>query len=241
MGAMEKKRLLPALIAAILAISGAAVSLAEDPALLRGVKTKSDEEELSRTRELLGKLKEPDMAQAQKTLSEIKGNSPGEKKVTEEIMKLLSVKPAPATVSPEENAAAQKEKPKLFYFFSFSMPHPSLREAARESATTGAVMVLRGLWGADLGETVSRISEVIGKTEAQVWIDPLLFECFSVESVPQLVLAYGHLPGEGCEALHHIKVSGDVSLPYALGLMGKEDPNAGAFIKRLAENGFYDD
>ena len=241
MGAMEKKRLLPALIAAALAVSGMGTALAEDTASLRSVRTEPEEAELARARELLGKLKEPDMAQAEKTLSEIKGNSPGEKKVTEEIMKLLSVKPASATVSPEENAAAQKEKPKLFYFFSFSMPHPSLREAARESATTGAVMVLRGLSGADLGETVSRISEVIGKTEAQVWIDPLLFECFSVESVPQLVLAYDYLPGANCEGLRYIKVSGDVSLPYALRLMEKEDENAGAFIKRLAENGFYDD
>ena len=241
MGAMEKKRLLPALIAAVLAISGAAVSLAEDTASIRGVRTEPGEAELSRTRELLGSLREPDMAEAQKTLSEIKGNSPGEKKVTEEIMKLLSVKPAAGAVFPEENAAAQKEKPKLFYFFSFSMPHSSLREAARESVTTGAVMVLRGLSGENFGETTSRISEVIGRTKAQVWIDPLLFECFSVEAVPQLVLAYGHLPGADCEDLRHVKVSGDVSLPYALGLMEKEDKNAGAFIERLEKNGFYDD
>ena len=241
MGAMEKKRLLPALIAAVLAISGAAVSLAEDTASIRGVRTEPGEAELSRTRELLGSLREPDMAEAEKTLSEIKGNSPGEKKVTEEIMKLLSVKPAPGAVFPEENAAAQKEEPELFYFFSFSMPRSSLREAVRESGATGAVMVLRGLWGADLGETVSRISEMIGRTEAQVWIEPFLFECFSVEAVPQLVLAYDYLPGANCEGLRYIKISGDVSLPYALGLMEKEDKNAGAFIKRLAENGFYDD
>ena len=240
MGAMEKKRLLPALIAAALAVSGMGTALAEDTASLRSVTTEPGEAELSHTRELLGKLKEPDMAQAEKTLSEIKRNSPAEKEPGE-IMELLSVKPKPQAVFPEENAAAQKEKPKLFYFFSFSMPHSSLREAARESVTTGAVMVLRGLSGENFGETTSRISEVIGRTKAQVWIDPLLFECFSVEAVPQLVLAYGHLPGADCEDLRHVKVSGDVSLPYALGLMEKEDKNAGAFIERLEKNGFYDD
>ena len=240
MGAMEKKRLLPALIAAALALLGAAVSLAEDPSLIRGVRTEPGEAESSRAREFLGRLKEPDMAEAEKTLQEIKRNSPAEGE-TEEIMELLSVKPKPGALFPEENAAAQKEEPELFYFFSFSMPRSSLREAVRESGATGAVMVLRGLSGANLGETASRISEVIGRTEAQVWIEPFLFECFSVESVPQLVLAYDYLPGANCEGLRHVKVSGDVSLPYALGLMEKEDKNAGAFIKRLAENGFYDD
>ena len=240
MGAMEKKRLLPALIAAALIISGATASPAEEPSSIRGVRTDPGEAELSHTRELLGKLKEPDTAQAEKTLSETKRNFPAEGE-TEEIMELLSVKPRPQAVFPEKNAASQKEEPKLFYFFSFSMPHSSLREAARESAAAGAVMILRGLSGENFGGTVSRISESIGRTGAQVWIDPILFECFSVEAVPQLVLAYGHLPGADCEGLRHVKVSGDVPLPYALGLMEKEDANAGAFIKRLEKDGFYDD
>ena len=156
-------------------------------------------------------------------------------------MELLSVKSPPSEASPEKNAGTENKRLKLFYFFSFSMPRSSLREAAQESAAGGAVMVLRGLSGEDLGETASRISEVIGKTGAQVWIDPVLFECFSVGAVPQLVLAYGHLPGADCEGLRHVKVSGDVSLPYALGLMEKEDANAGMFIRRLEKNGFHGD
>ena len=80
MGAMEKKRLLSALTVAALALLGAAVSLAEDPPSIRGVRTEPGEAESSRARELLGKFKEPDMAQTEKTLSEIKRNSPGEKK-----------------------------------------------------------------------------------------------------------------------------------------------------------------
>ncbi len=178
------------------------------------------------------------MAGAQKALSNMKNNYPGEKQ-TEEIMKFLSVKPPPEAVPPEKSAVPQNKEPKLFYFFSFSMPLPSLREAARESAAAGAVMVLRGLSGENLGETVSRISELIGKIGAQVWIEPFFFECFSVGAVPQLVLAYGHLPGGDCEDLRYVKVSGDVSLPYALGLMEKEDASAGVFIERLEKSGFY--
>ena len=125
----------------------------------------------------MGELLSPDIAGAEKTLSQI--NSPG-KKETEEVMELLSVKPPPGGASPEKNADAGNGTPELFYFFSFSMPRSSLREAAQESAAGGAVMVLRGLSGETLGETASRISGVIGKSGAEVWIDPVLFECLAV-------------------------------------------------------------
>ena len=236
MGAMEKKRLLPALIAAALAVPATPALPAEDPLSLRGVRTKPDEGEIRRAKKLMEDLLEPDIAGAEKTLSEI--NSPGEKE-TGEVMELLSAKSPPEAAFPEKSAETENGKIGLFYFFSFSMPRSSLREAARESAAGGAVMVLRGLSGEDLGKTASRISDVIGKTGARTWIDPLLFECFSVEAVPQLVLAHGHAPGADCEGLRHVKVSGDVSLPYALGLMEKEDSNAGIFIRRLEKNGFY--
>ena len=238
MGAMEKKRLLPALIMAVLAAPGTQALPAEDPVSLRGVRTEPDEAELCRARKLMGDLLKPDIAEAEKTLSET--NSPGAKEA-EEIMELLSVKPPPSGAFPEKSAGKENKGPKLFYFFSFSMPRSSLREAALESAAGGAVMVLRGLSGEDLGETALRISDMIGKTGAQVWIDPVLFECFSVGAVPQLVLAYSHMPGADCEGLRHVKVSGDVSLPYALGLMEKEDANAGVFIRHLEESGFYGD
>lgn len=240
MGAMEKKRLLPALIVTVIAVSWAPVSSPRGPASLEGIRTNPEESELARARRLLGDIPRPDMAEAEKTLSDMEDNYPGEKQI-EEVMKLLSVKPPRAVDSPEKSPDSGKEEPALFYFFSFSMPRPSLREAARESAAAGAVMVLRGLSGEDFGETAARISELTGKTEAEVWIDPVLFECFSVGAVPQLVLAHGHLPGADCEGLRHVKVSGDVSLPYALGLMEKEDRHAAFFIKRLEKTGFYSD
>ena len=223
---------------AVLAAQATQALSVEDPVSLRGVRTEPGEAELFRAKKLMENLLEPDIAGAEKTLSEI--NPPGAKE-TEEVMELLSVKSPPSGVSPEKNAATGTGRPRLFYFFSFSMPRSSLREAALESAAGGAVMVLRGLSGEDLGETASRISDVIGKTQAQVWIDPVLFECFSVGAVPQLVLAYGHVPGADCEGLRHVKVSGDVSLPHALGLMEKEDANAGVFIRRLEKSGFYGD
>ncbi|MXZ13670.1 MAG: type-F conjugative transfer system pilin assembly protein TrbC [Candidatus Dadabacteria bacterium] len=237
---MEKKRLLPALIVAALAVSGTVASHAQDPASLQGIRMKSEEAKLAHTKRLLGDLMELDIAGAEKMLSDTKNNYPGEKQ-TEEAMKVLSVKSRRAAAFPEKSATSKNEKSRLFYFFSLSMPHTSLREAAQESAAAGAVMVLRGLSGGDLRKTASRISQLIGKTETEAWIDPLLFECFSVGLVPQIVLAYGQPTGTDCEGTRYVKVSGDVSLPYALGLMEKEDPNAGMFIERLEKNGFYRD
>ena len=75
---MEKKRLLPALIMAVLAALGTQALPAEDPVSLRGVRTKPDEAESSRAREFMGELLSPDIAGAEKTLSEI--NSPEKKK-----------------------------------------------------------------------------------------------------------------------------------------------------------------
>ncbi len=222
---MEKKRLLPALIAATLAATPAVP--AENPVSLGEIRTEPGRADISRARKLMGELLSPDVAGAEKTLSEI--NSPGE---TEKVMELLSVKPPGA-----EKNAGTGDAPGLFYFFSFSMPRSSLREAARESAAGGAVMVLRGLSGGSLGETASRISGIGG---AEVWIDPVLFECLAVGAVPQLVLAYGYLPGSDCGGLRHVKVLGDIALPRALGLMKKEDPNAGIFIEKLSRGGFYD-
>ena len=240
MGTMEKKRLLPALIAAVLTVSWAAASSAQDSVSLEGIRTKSEKAELARAKNFLGNLLEPDMAEAEKMLSGMKNNYPSEKQ-TEEVMEVLSVKSPRAAGFPEKNPDLGTENPMLFYFFSFSMPHPSLREAAQESAAAGAVMVLRGLSGENLRETALRISKLIGKSETEAWIDPFLFECFSVGVVPQLVLAYGQPVGGTCESTRYVKISGDVSLPYALGLMEKEDPNAGMFVKRLEENGFYRD
>ena len=62
MGAMEKKRLLPALTVAALLLLGAAASLAEDSSSLQGIRSKPEEAELSRAKKFLGKLKKPDTA-----------------------------------------------------------------------------------------------------------------------------------------------------------------------------------
>ena len=82
-------------------------------------------------------------------------------------MKLLSAKiPARCGLSLKKAQARETRGPSSFTFSHSQCRPPSLREAARESAAGGAVMVLRGLSGEDLGETASRISDVIGKNRS---------------------------------------------------------------------------
>ena len=170
---MEKKRLLSALMAAALAAWAAPALAEEDP--LRGIRTKPEKAALAGAEKLKEKLYEPDFAGAQKMLSEIKTPKAAQ---TAQIMELLSVKPPPAGMPPQKTTGTKGSESKLFYFFSFSMPRLSLREAAAESAAAGAVMVLRGLYEDDPAKTASRISEMIGRSGAEVWIDPRSFRVF---------------------------------------------------------------
>ena len=238
MGSMEKKRLLPAVTGIALAAL-ALVSSAEDPPRLEGIRTEPGGKDVVSVKRFLETLGEPDTEEAEKALSETKKNPHAERqeKNAEEFFsaKPDSRSPAEADASPADGG------PGLFYFFSFSMPPATLRAVAEETAAAGGVMVLRGLAGGDLRETVSLISGVVGKTGAQIWIEPSLFECLGVAAVPQLALVSGFSEGEDCGGADYVKVSGDVSVSRALEIMEKEDEDAGTFLGRMRKGGFYGD
>ena len=238
MGSMEKKRLLPAVTGIALAAL-ALVSSAEDPPRLEGIRTEPGGKDVVSVKKFLKTLGEPDTEEAEKVLSETKKNPHAERqeKNAEEFFsaKQDPRSPAEADVSPADGG------PGLFYFFSFSMPPATLRAVAEETAAAGGVMVLRGLAGGDLRETVLLISGVVGKTGAQIWIEPSLFECLGVAAVPQLALVSGFSEGEDCGGADYVKVSGDVSVSRALEIMEKEDEDAGTFLGRMRKGGFYGD
>ena len=238
MGSMEKKRLLPA-VTAIFVAALAGLSSAEDPPRLEGIRTEPGEKDVVSVKKFLKNLGEPDVKEAEKVLSETKKNPHAERqeKNAEEFFsaKPDSRSPAEADVSPADGGTG------LFYFFSFSMPPATLRAVAEETAAAGGVMVLRGLAGGDLRETVLLVSGVVGKTGAEIWIEPSLFECLGVGAVPQLAVVSGFSEGEDCGGADYVKVSGDVPVSRALEIMQKEDENAGTFLKRMRKGGFYGD
>ena len=239
MGSMEKKRLLPALTGILLA-AAAGFSFAEDPPSLEGVRTEPEERDVVSAREFLKTLGKPDMEKAEKILSDAKKN-PHLEKQKENAADFLSAKTGSPQAPPEAADRPADGGPRLFYFFSFSMPLATLRSVAEETAAAGGVMVLRGLAGDGFRETVLRVSEVAGKTAAEIWIEPSLFECLGVEAVPQTALVSGFSEGEDCAGAEYAKVSGDVSVSYALEIMEKEDADAGTFLGRMRAGGFYGD
>lgn len=139
---------------------------------------------------------------------------------------------------------APAHKGHLYYFFSFSMPQEGLKSLLPQMEKTGAVMVLRGMKkGSGMRGTMMQIAEFLKQSDksayrAQVWIHPLLFRCYNVEAVPQIVyVPEGDDPEKCSESF--IKVRGAVSLDYALSLIEREDGMAESYLKLLRES-FFD-
>ena len=153
---------------------------------------------------------------------------------------------------------SKPEHGRLFYFFSFSMPRESLKTILPEAEKTGTVMVLRGIKEEEgLRATVMKIADLLKRKEntfqilnlesqipnteiyqVEVWIHPILFTCFNIDSVPQIVYITGTQDEKGCSS-DYIKVKGDVSIQYALRLIAKEDKSAKKYLK-LLEDSFYE-
>jgi conjugal transfer pilus assembly protein TrbC len=89
--------------------------------------------------------------------------------------------------------------PHLYVFISSSLSSGELVALARDSASLDAPMLLRGLVGSSLQETLLTLKDVVAQG-AGLEVDPLLFESYGVEAVPAVVLTCGGR-GEGPFAL----------------------------------------
>jgi conjugal transfer pilus assembly protein TrbC len=79
------------------------------------------------------------------------------------------------------------------------MPTGSLVDIAKDSAAYHAPLLLRGLVGDSLQETLLTLKDLVA-TGAGLEVDPLLFEAYDVHAVPAVVLTCG-TRGEGPFAL----------------------------------------
>ena len=107
------------------------------------------------------------------------------------------------------------EKETEFYaFVSLSMPKNTLKEISNHLEKIGGVFVFRGLPG---GSFANFVSEVAGlrdlEINANISIDPDLFEDYGVEVVPTFVYV---------KEDDFKKIVGNVSVPWALREMGVE-------------------
>lgn len=150
-------------------------------------------------------------------------------KAREDIKDLL----ADPRVMTSEGFSHDDSNPRPLIFISFSMPESSLRSLLTEAARTDSPLVLRGLVDNSMKRTVARLGELLGTKDGDTTgaptpslaIDPTLFERFGIHKVPAFVLpqdAIAACTPDGCPVPEHLKVAGDVSLAYALGVMARE-------------------
>jgi conjugal transfer pilus assembly protein TrbC len=133
--------------------------------------------------------------------------------------------------------------PGLLVFISLSMPQPTLQRLVDQAARARAAVLLRGLAGGSLRQTVAQVQALIGSRNVAVQIDPQAFDRFAIARVPSFVLVHDGTRPASCatgtcappEAF--LRAAGDVSLDYALEHMQRTDPafgsDAAVFLARL--------
>lgn len=131
--------------------------------------------------------------------------------------------------------------PDLFIMVSFSMPEGALDKLVEQAERAGAALVFRGAKGDSMVEMGKAIEKILKGRSVQTVIHPPAFQQFSIKRVPVFVLAdqeAGRVLDDGCAKLHsYIKVSGDVTLDYALEYIERHSPEwagtAEAFRSRI--------
>jgi type-F conjugative transfer system pilin assembly protein TrbC len=83
----------------------------------------------------------------------------------------------------------------IYVFISSSMPEPALLTIAKDAASLRTPLLLRGLVGQSLQDTLAKLHPLI-KTGAAIEIDPLVFEAYGIDAAPAVVLTCGER-GEG--------------------------------------------
>jgi conjugal transfer pilus assembly protein TrbC len=108
----------------------------------------------------------------------------------------------------------------LLVLVSLSIPEGALRKLAEQAERAGATLVFRGLKEDSMAKMGEAIRKILAGRNVHVAIHPPAFQQFSVTQVPAFVLASqdaGRVLDNGCARPQtFIKVSGDVTLDYAL-------------------------
>ena len=133
--------------------------------------------------------------------------------------------------------------PGLLVFASLGMPEATLTRLVDQAAQARAAIVLRGLAGGSLRDTVARVQKLIGPRQVSVQIDPQAFDRYAIKRVPAFVLARNGEQPQACASgtcpppTDFVSTAGDVTLDYALEHMRRAAPafqrEAGVFLARL--------
>jgi conjugal transfer pilus assembly protein TrbC len=132
----------------------------------------------------------------------------------------------------------KKEAQTLYAFFSFGMPEASIQRMIQDAEKSGAILVLRGMKENSLQKTKTEAARIIGKHRVEIDINPTLFKRFNITAVPAVVMTRGDC--ETCKEApkdsDYIKISGDVTLSYALEKLEDQYPDWKKEIERYKNN-----
>ncbi|MFA7098296.1 MAG: type-F conjugative transfer system pilin assembly protein TrbC [Gammaproteobacteria bacterium] len=148
--------------------------------------------------------------------------------------------PKPAATAPDIALLAEKHKDlgrialpqthraDLLVLVSLSMPREALERTVQQAERAGATLVFRGLKGDSMMKMGEELKAIIGDRNVSAVIHPPAFQQFAVTQVPAVVIARpeaGHVLDNGCsKAETFVKVTGDVSLDYALDYIERRSP-----------------
>jgi len=186
-----------------------------------------------------------DMAKEQAKAREVMGRLPADLGTIKQQygggMPKIDALPQPATKAPDINQLAEKykqlgratvvaqsTKPDLMVLVSFSMPKEALLRTIHQADPSGPTPVFRGLKGDSMMKMGEEIKSLIGKRNVSIAIHPPAFQQFSVTRVPAVVIARGeagNVMDNGCSKPGtFVKVTGDVTLDYALDYIERKSP-----------------
>lgn len=129
----------------------------------------------------------------------------------------------------------------LLIMASLSMPKEALIRLAQQAQRAHATFIFRGLSGNSMMQMSRDVREAMGGIAVPIVINPPAFKQFNVARVPAFVIAThqaGSVLVSGCSNPQtYVKVSGDVSLDYALDYIERKSPRwanvAASFRSRI--------
>jgi len=131
----------------------------------------------------------------------------------------------------------------LRIFVTLAMPEGSLRLLIDQAERTGATLVLRGLRGGSMTQTLTAVQTLIADRKVHWQIDPEAFIRFRVQHAPTFVLirsAGYRTAGDTCGTTCAVEpgflsIAGDVSLDHALDAIVRRHPDTRAQITPLLQ------
>lgn len=138
-----------------------------------------------------------------------------------------------------EMAQQHEQGPQLIAFVSFSVPPAALRRIVEDVSAVGGAVVFRGLPQNSVKAFQTQLLEILGtrQSAASIGVDPRLFRAFDVQRVPEFVVVstgFDLCDGFECRSVvpPHDRLSGNVSLRYALEMVG-DGSGPGSAVSRV--------